>query len=109
MQVLHPDERNNFWMRNFRRSRVFGGKWRRPCFERAWSLKLVDHVVRDTSVKSRISKASALKDVRIRGDDLCFVPGDRLKTRVRVPKKMLELGDEGKLGGTWKLGERCEM
>lgn len=28
-------------------------------------LKLVDHVVRDTSVKSRISKASALKDVRI--------------------------------------------
>lgn len=35
VQVLHPDERNNFWMRNFRRSRVFGGKWRRPCFERA--------------------------------------------------------------------------
>lgn len=74
-------------------------------------LKLVDHVVRDTSVKSRISKEyrSALKDVRIGGDDLCFVAGDRLKTRVRVPKKMLELGDEGKLGGTWKLGERCEM
>lgn len=88
---------------------MFGGKWRRPCFERACSLKLVDHVVRDTSVKSRISKASALKDVRIGGDDLCFVAGDRLKTRVRVPKKMLELGDEGKLGGTWKLGERCEM
>lgn len=109
VQVLHPDERNNFWMRNFRRSRVFGRKWRRPSFQRACSLKLVDHVVRDTSVKSRISKASALKDVRIGGDDLCFVAGDRLKTRVRVLKKMLELGDEGKLGGTWKLGERCEM
>lgn len=90
-------------------SAIAGVRWKVACFERACSLKLVDHVVRDTSVKSRISKASALKDVRIGGDDLCFVAGDRLKTRVRVPKKMLELGDEGKLGGTWKLGERCEM
>lgn len=48
-----------------------------------------------------------MKDVIARGNDLCF--GDRLKTRVRVLKKMLELGDEGKLGGTWKLGERYEI